>query len=185
MKKKTLPKKSLPPTKKSGKDEVKKQKPISNKIKSKKQATKSKPNDSDSSSSSGNESDSEHKSDIERKPKLKKLMKSIGRATKATDTKSDVKDLTVRKRMASLNASAMMAATYEVERQLDKCEEKMYKLNADTDELISPPKKAKDIKNEVLESKDVRKNFPFYYFYRFRFGCWGSVLPPPPPQHLI
>lgn len=164
VKKKTLTKKSTPPSKKanaadkseSNKTIAKKLKATPNKIKAK-SAVKTKPtNKSDSSS---NDSDSDRESaTIDRKPTLKKLKKSMAR--KAAAVKSiDVKEIVVRKRMASLNASAMMAATYEVERQLDKCEEKMYKVSADTDEHIAPPKKAKDIKNEVLEPKDVRCSF--------------------------
>lgn len=94
---------------------------------------------------------------------------------------TDVKDVVVRKRMASLNASAMMAATYEVERQLDKCEAKMYKCSPVPEEPTPTlPKKTKDIKeikDEVLEPKDVsnpayviilriRQSFvPNHYFY--------------------
>lgn len=162
MKKKTLPKKLLAASKKAntGKDESnevthKKLKQVPCKVKAKK-TTKPKPSaDSSSSSSSSDDSDSERETTRDRKPALKKLKKSIGQ--KAIALKSnDVKEVIVRKRMASLNASAMMAATYEVERQLDKCEEKMYKISSDADEHISsPPKKAKEIKNEVLESKDV------------------------------
>lgn len=166
VKKKTLPKKSATLTKKAttvGKDESnklinKKPKVASNKVKAK-SATKSKPIESDSS---GSESDSERESlkNVDRKPALKKLKKSI--AQKAAISKAtDVKEVVVRKRMASLNASAMMAATYEVERQLDKCEEKMYKVSAAaTDADITPPKKAKEIKNEVFETKDVCISFP-------------------------
>lgn len=59
----------------------------------------------------------------------------------------------MRKRMASLNASAMLAAAYEVERHLDRVE------SMATSEIDAPkptlPKKIKDIKDEVLESKDV------------------------------
>lgn len=131
----------------------KKLKPVSIKVKTKK-ATKSKANDKNSSSSS-DDSDSERETkQIDRKPALKKLQKSIGRKV-AVVKSADVKEVVVRKRMASLNASAMMAATYEVERQLDKCEEKMYKIHPDADEQISAPKKAKEIKNEVFEPKEV------------------------------
>lgn len=118
----------------------------------------------DDSDNSSNDSDSDRESyTTDRKPVLKKLKKSIARkavvaASTTVSKSSDVKEVVVRKRMASLNASAMMAATYEVERQLDKCEEKMYKVSADAEEHITPPKKAKEIKNEVFEAKDVRIN---------------------------
>lgn len=150
----------------TGKDESsevthKKSKAVPCKAKAKK-PTKPKPSadnrrssSSSSSSSSSDDSDSDRETTRDRKPALKKLKKSIGQ--KAIAVKSnDVKEVIVRKRMASLNASAMMAASYEVERQFDKCEEKMYKMSSDAEEHISsPPKKAKEIKNEVLEAKEV------------------------------
>lgn len=113
---------------------------------------------------SSNESDSENDdllpksstvSAVERKPVAKKFKKQmIEKIANAKTT--DVKDVVVSKRMASLNASAMMAATYEVERQLDKCEAKMYRCSPGPEEhTATPPKKAKDIKDEVLEPKDV------------------------------
>lgn len=137
----------------------KKLKATPNKAKTKNIA-KAKPKPKVDTDNSSNDSDSDRESrTIDRKPVLKKLKKSIAR--KAAVTKSaDVKEVVVRKRMASLNASAMMAATYEVERQLDKCEEKMYKVSADAEEHITPPKKVKEIKNEVFESKDVCIQFP-------------------------
>lgn len=103
------------------------------------------------------ESDSDNKDrepSPERKPVAKKFKKQmIEKIAKTTD----VKEVVVRKRMASLNASAMMAASYEVERQLDRCEAKMYKCSPETEEhVVTIPKKPKDIKDEVLETKDVR-----------------------------
>lgn len=70
------------------------------------------------------------------------------------DRKSDFKDLVVRKRMASLNASAMLAATYEVERHLDRCDSMYYGSSAESDTLVTP-KKIKDIKREIEEPKEV------------------------------
>lgn len=149
MKKKPLPKKSVASTKKtntvgkleSNKVTPKKLKATPKKVKAK-SAAKGKPNNHSDSSDSNTDHDSET---IDRKPMLEKLKKN------------DLKEVVGRKRMASLNASAMMAATYEVERHLDKCEEKLYKKSADSDDNITLPKKAKDIKNEVLEPTDVRK----------------------------
>lgn len=161
VKKKTLPKKSTSLAKKAnavGKDETnkvanKKPKATSTKVKTK---TISKVKKAESNDGSDSDSDAPSLT-IDRKPVLKKLKKSIARKA-AVSKVTDVKEGVVRKRMASLNASAMMAATYEVERQLDKCEEKMYKVSAaadSDDQHITPPKKVKDIKNEVLEPKDV------------------------------
>lgn len=143
----------------------KKLKATPNKTKTK-NITKAKPKDNtDNSSSDSDDSDLESPT-TDRKAVQKKLKKPIARkATKSID----VKEVVVRKRMASLNASAMMAATYEVERQLDKCEEKMYKVSADADEHITPPKKVKEIKNEVFETKDVctSKDFLIFFFSFF------------------
>lgn len=58
--------------------------------------------------------------------------------------------------MASLNASAMLAATYEVERHMDRVDS-MYDnrhLSVDSD-VPTVPKKLKDIKDEVLDAKEV------------------------------
>ena len=62
----------------------------------------------------------------------------------------------VRKRMASLNASAVMAATYDVERHLDKHLEQMdtYARASEAEKEVTP-KRIKDIKDEVVDSKDV------------------------------
>lgn len=68
--------------------------------------------------------------------------------------KSDFKDLVVRKRMASLNASAMLAATYEVERHLDRVDSMYYGSSAESDTLVTP-KKIKEIKREIEEPKEV------------------------------
>lgn len=178
VKKKTLPKKSVVATKKAitiGKDESnklthKKLKASPNKVKAKStvtKVTKVKRNDNNDNSSN---SDTDHDAKtIDRKPVVKKIKKAttIRKPVAVTKT-TDVKENVVRKRMASLNASAMMAATYEVERQLDKCEEKMFKMSTDTtvDHPVIPPKKPKEIKNEVLEPKDVRNFFfPLHFFF--------------------
>lgn len=69
---------------------------------------------------------------------------------------NDCKELVVRKRMASLNASAMLAAAYEVERHLDRVESMATSENdAPKPALSKKIKDIKDIKDEVLESKDV------------------------------
>lgn len=162
MKKKILTKKLVATTKKAntvGKDESskmedKKLKSTTNKIKAKSSTAKVKRND-DNSDNSSNDSDTERNS---KSIMLKKLKKTIARKAVVVKT-TDIDEMVVPKRMASLNASAMMAASYEVERHLDKCEEKMYKVNTDTEEHITPPPKiAKDIKNEVFEPNDVRIN---------------------------
>lgn len=56
--------------------------------------------------------------------------------------------------MASLNASAMLTATYEVERHLDRCDSMYYGSSAESDTLVTP-KKIKDIKREIEEPKEV------------------------------
>lgn len=59
--------------------------------------------------------------------------------------------------MASLNASAMLAATYEVERHLDRCDSMYYGSSAESDTVVTP-KKIKDIKREIEEPKEVIVN---------------------------
>lgn len=78
------------------------------------------------------------------------------------DTKTEFKDLVVHKRMASLNASAMLAATYEVERHLDQCDS-LYNGSSAEDHSETPisPKKIKEIKNEIDDSKEVIKKKKF------------------------
>lgn len=172
IKKKILPKKIQTATKKPSveksdivKSSVKKSKPLASKLKkSIKKMVSSNESDSENDESA---TKSSTVSVVERKPAAKKFKKQmIEKIAKAKPT--DVKDVVVRKRMASLNASAMMAATYEVERQLDKCEAKMYKYSPGFEEPTATlPKKAKDIKDEVLEPKDVsiRQTLSFKLVY--------------------
>lgn len=96
-------------------------------------------------------------SDSEPEPTLSSSKKQSKNKRKLSphDRKSDFKDLVVRKRMASLNASAMLAATYEVERHLDRCDSMYYGSSAESDTHTVTPKKIKDIKREVEEPKDV------------------------------
>lgn len=132
---------------------MKKSKPLASKLKKlNKKAVSSNESDSESDELV---SKSSTVSVVERKPVARKFKKQMIEKIASAKT-TDVKDVVVRKRMASLNASAMMAATYEVERQLDKCEAKMYKCSPGPEEPTATlPKKAKDIKDEVLELKDV------------------------------
>ena len=78
------------------------------------------------------------------------------RKRRSVDSKTEFKDLVVRKRMASLNASAMLAASYEVERHLDRCDS-LYNGSSAESRSATPtsPKKIKDIKNEVDDTKEV------------------------------
>lgn len=132
---------------------MKKSKPLAGKLKkSSKKTVLSNESDSENDESA---TKSSTVSVVERKPVAKKFKKQM--IEKIANAKPiDVKDVVVRKRMASLNASAMMAATYEVERQLDKCEAKMYKYSPGSEEPTAAlPKKVKEIKDEVPEPKDV------------------------------
>lgn len=144
---------------------MKKSKPLASKLKKLNKKTVS-----------SNESDSENDESVpksstvsvtERKPVAKKFKKQMIEKIANTNT-TDAKEVVVRKRMASLNASAMMAATYEVERQLDKSEAKLYKYSPRPEEPTAKlPKKAKDIKDEVVEPKDVsiRQTLSFGFAY--------------------
>lgn len=49
------------------------------------------------------------------------------------------KEEMVSKRMASLNASAMMAVSYEVESEMDKCEERMYRIETQRTIVTTAP----------------------------------------------
>lgn len=170
VKKKTLLKRPVPSSKKlTSKDESSSSKSVAKKakvptIKSKVTKNAGKVS-SDESHDSDDDNDSHKNMEIDQK--LSKKFKKP-KARKAV-VPTDVKEVVVRKRMASLNASAMMAATYEVERQLDKSEA-LYKHDknscSESDEnIVVEPKKPKDIKDEVLESKDVcRKIFFFVSF---------------------
>lgn len=160
VKKKILPKKFQTPAKKPtvekndlAKSPVKKSKPLASKVKKlSKKTVSSNESDSDNDESVAKSSTAPA---VERKPVAKKFKKQMIEKIANTEP-NDVKDVVVRKRMASLNASAMMAATYEVERQLDKCEAKMYKCSPEpVEHTATLPKKAKEIKDEVLEPKEV------------------------------
>lgn len=168
VKKKTLLKR-VPSTKKlAAKDDSNKSAPVK---KAKLSTTKSKTvKAAEKSSSNESDDDSEHEDDADDNKKTstkssteqktvptKKFKKPSIRKTSVAKVTADVKDVVVRKRMASLNASAMMAATYEVERQLDKSEALYKHHRSDSDEQVAvAPKKPKDIKDEILEQKDVR-----------------------------
>lgn len=75
------------------------------------------------------------------------------------ESKTEFKDLVVRKRIASLNATAMLAASYEVERHLDM--DSLYNGSSadseDSEEEEKPvtPKKIKEVKAEVVD--DVKE----------------------------
>lgn len=88
-----------------------------------------------------------------------KAIKPAKSATSTSTSKTEIKDVVVRKRMASLNASAMLAAAYEVERHIDRAEAKYNAASSATDSDASAPtpKRLKDIKNEVRDEKDVSK----------------------------
>lgn len=81
---------------------------------------------------------------------------NLSKKPKTPVKSNDCKELVVRKRMASLNASAMLAAAYEVERHLDRVES-MATSEDEAPKSVLPKKikDIKDIKGEVLESKDV------------------------------
>lgn len=115
--------------------------------------TKSKaPTDSDANDDDADDDDDDDhnvRASMPSKNASKKMKKP-----KAPPKSNDFKELVVRKRMASLNASAMLAAAYEVERHLDRVES-MAASDNDAPPKPTLPKKIKEIKDEVLESKDV------------------------------
>lgn len=150
MKKKTVLKKTQATPKKS----TPLKKPKSAMIKQKLAAKSSSLSDSDDNSDN---KDNDSPSNSSKNKTAFKKYKRPSVVRKAPIKTSDFKELVVRKRMASLNASAMMAATYEVERHLDHCESIYNNSSGGESEVPNLPKKAKAIKDEILDTKDVRK----------------------------
>lgn len=126
----------------------------------------------------------------------KKIKKPIARrATPTSTAPTEVKEFVVRKRMASLNASAMLAATYEVERHLDRVDSLYDSRNSgdrEHDTAPTVPKKLKDIKDEVLDSKEVNIRFlrdQIYVHAQLEYklktkNCFPSNRRSPIPQML-
>lgn len=104
-----------------------------------------------------------------------KSTKTTAVASATTTAKTETKDVVVPKRMASLNASAMLAAAYEAERHIDRVESK-YTTNATVTDSDAPstPKRLKDIKNEERDDKEVRANI--LQFTTFILGLLLSLL---------
>lgn len=104
-----------------------------------------------------------------------KAVRSAKPAT-ATSHQTEVKDIVVHKRMASLNASAMLAAAYEVERHMDRVEAKYDAATSDGD----APSPIKDIKNEDKDEKDVsdrrnRKSYMEIYLF-MKIGSFFNIF---------
>lgn len=109
---------------------------------------------SKSSSNSDDDDDDDQDNGSPTSSKIKFVKKQKNRTV---ESKTEFKDLVVRKRMASLNASAMLAASYEVERHLDRCDS-MYNSSSPESQSEAPssPKKIKEIKHEIVdEVKEV------------------------------
>lgn len=104
--------------------------------------------------------------------KIQVKAKAQTKKKRTVESKTEFKDLVVRKRMASLNATAMLAASYEVERHLDM--DSLYNgssANSGSDEEeeeedVKPeitPKKVKAVKAEIPDDvKEVRANWTIY-----------------------
>lgn len=128
------------------------------------------------------------------KMSMKKMKKStmarktstVTSANASPSTSSDFKEILVRsQRMASLNASAMMAATYEVERHLDHVDSmydsiaKSSSSAAESETQTLTPKKMKDIKDikdEVLDAKEVRLSINFCIALTLDLCRFSSIL---------
>lgn len=149
--------KRVTPTKKSAasnakeqsKVAVKKAKNPSAKLKQVKRTPNKHSSQSDSDDNNDEEVDSSESTVIQKKRKKPPT------PTKTKANSIDTKDV-VHKRMASLNASAMLAATYEVERHFDRCDSTYNGSSGAESEAPSSPKKIKEIKDEILDTKDVR-----------------------------
>lgn len=158
IKKKPLPKRApakpkVPPPPKAEKVKT------SEKPKSKPSASKSvtiKRNNSSSKSSSNTDEDDDDNDDVaSQKSSNSKCTKK--RKHRTPESKTEFTELVVKKRMASLNATAMLAASYEVERHLDRCDSMYNSSSAESHSETPPsPKKIKDIKHEIIdEPKEV------------------------------
>lgn len=116
----------------------------------------------------------ESDSGVEKKKPLKKPVPKTKNGKTATVTsgssaRTDAKDVVVRKRMASLNASAMLAAAYEAERHIDRVESKYTATTTSataTSDVPSTPKRIKDIKNEARDEKEVGDAIQVKFQYR-------------------
>lgn len=89
--------------------------------------------------------------------KTKSLTEAKHNKRKIVKAKSvNPKDETVTKRIASLNASAVMSATYEVERQLDRCEQRMYRAEAEPARVDAAVEAKIEKSKDDSDAKDVR-----------------------------
>ncbi|XP_068085713.1 nucleolar and coiled-body phosphoprotein 1-like [Anabrus simplex] len=140
--------------------------PPSYKQKRQQQQEKDKDGAASSSSNEGGSSDQKKKSSPVNKSKVKKEVK---RRRNRSELKMDLKDMVVKKRMASLNASAILAASYSVEKRPPKNikEEKgggssttsttTSTPSATTSASDAPPQKKKSTtKKKVIAKKEVK-----------------------------
>lgn len=121
--------------------------------------------DSSSTSSSSSDDSSDHEMIEERKKETPELVTpepnpdeepkpKAKRRKRATEIKMDLKDMVVRKRMASLNASAILAASYSSEKRstvIVKTQEETKKKQAkEKEELVMGKRKSKKNKLSVI-----------------------------------
>lgn len=133
-----------------------------------------------SSASENNASDASDDSDKKQKSaeptiasikKRKRNNSDTKNKKKSKDKDNDIKDVVLKKRMASLNASAILTATYEVERHLDRdlSQSSEDDINSEEeeggvesiDEIPSSPVKIKDVKNEN-DSDETTKEVKYF-----------------------
>lgn len=97
------------------------------------------------------------RSDNAKSAKTKSLTEAKQNKRKIVKEKSvNPKDETVTKRMASLNASAVMSATYENEQHLDRCEQRMYRAEAEPARIDAAIEAKIEKTKDDPEAKDVR-----------------------------
>lgn len=132
-----------------------KDKKISNSKKLKvKPVKRSKPSSSEQSDSEKNEDSSSSNSNSKRK-------------RRDSDKDGEIKDLVVRKRMASLNAAAILSATYEAERHIDRQHQALESdEEISSDETRLTPKKLKETKTEPEPEPEDIKEVSFIYIFR-------------------
>ncbi|CAH1159388.1 unnamed protein product [Phyllotreta striolata] len=88
------------------------------------------------------------------KPKQPKEETAEKKQRKPNEPVMDLKDMVVSKRMASLNASAILAASYSAEKRPDKCDSDSSSSAGNSSEEEYFARLAKDIKEEIDEKKD-------------------------------
>lgn len=143
---------------------------LKNQMKKVKQSPRHKVSDGSQKEGESDKEASDKKSQAKKKPKaltlkkpasaLKKSNGSIKRKKSKDDDKGSDKNVVTKKRMASLNASAILAANYEIENYAAKHESSSTETSASSSEDdgkndVEPPTLRKEKKDVKMESEEV------------------------------